>query len=130
MQYVAASAVIVFENVEFDVVDIHNVPWLRAPQIERALGYEKRDAIGQIYARNSDEFTDEMTQLVERDTPAAASRSASSAPAPATRSGCTPAANAPRRSACSRRSKADSRRNTRDSTCPSSLLRARLRPWR
>lgn len=61
-------AVLVFEDIEFDVVDIHNVPWLRSSQIERALGYEKQDAICQLYSRRADEFTVEMTQLVELDT--------------------------------------------------------------
>ncbi|VVE41772.1 hypothetical protein PCO31111_04213 [Pandoraea communis] len=68
MQNTASSAVLVFENVEFDIVDIRNVPWLRAPQIEAALGYEKRGAINTLYDRNADEFTDEMTQLVDLDT--------------------------------------------------------------
>jgi prophage antirepressor-like protein len=68
MQSTASTAVLVFENVEFDVVDIHNVPWLRAPQIEAALGYEKRGAINTLHDRNSDEFTDEMTQIVDLDT--------------------------------------------------------------
>lgn len=62
------TAILAFENIEFDVVDIHNVPWLRAPQIEGALGYEKRDAVGQLYARNADEFSAEMTQVVELTT--------------------------------------------------------------
>ncbi|MBN4667189.1 Bro-N domain-containing protein [Pandoraea nosoerga] len=68
MQNTTSSAVLVFEDVEFDIVDVHNVPWLRAPQIEAALGYEKRGAINTLYDRNFDEFTDEMTQLVELDT--------------------------------------------------------------
>lgn len=64
----SSGAVLVFDSTEFDVVDIHNVPWLRGPQIEGALGYEKRDAVSQIYARNADEFTDEMTQVMELPT--------------------------------------------------------------
>ncbi len=68
MQHPTETTVLAFEHIEFDVVDIHNVPWLRAPQIEGALGYEKRDAVGQLYARNADEFTDEMTQIVDLDT--------------------------------------------------------------
>lgn len=63
-----SSAVLVFENVEFDVVDVHSVPWLRGPQIAGALGYNRDDRLADLYARNADEFTAEMTQLVELDT--------------------------------------------------------------
>ncbi|APD36817.1 Bro-N domain-containing protein [Burkholderia pseudomallei] len=68
MQHTATNAVLVFENVEFDVVDIHNVPWLRGPQIAGALGYNRDDRLADLYARNADEFTDEMTELLELDT--------------------------------------------------------------
>ncbi|VWD38523.1 hypothetical protein BCO18430_06570 [Burkholderia contaminans] len=37
MQHLAASAVLVFENVDFDVVDIHNVPLPRGKQVAAAL---------------------------------------------------------------------------------------------
>lgn len=68
MQQPTSTPILVFENTEFDVVDIHNTPWLRAPQIEEALGYEKRYAIHTLYDRNADEFTDEMVQLTELPT--------------------------------------------------------------
>jgi len=64
----STSAVLVFENTEFDVVDLHNVPWLRLPQIEVALGYEKRGALNTLYDRNSDEFTEEMVRVVDLQT--------------------------------------------------------------
>lgn len=62
------NAVLTFENVDFDVVDIHNTPWLRGPQVAGALGYNRDDRLADLYARNVDEFTDEMTQVVELDT--------------------------------------------------------------
>jgi len=69
MQYLAESTVLAFENIEFDVVDMHNVPWLRGPQIGDALGYEKgRVSLHKLYDANADEFTDEMTQIIELDT--------------------------------------------------------------
>lgn len=68
MQNHADSTVLVFEDVEFDVIDIHNVPWLRGPQIAGALGYNRADRIADLHARNADEFTPEMTQLVDLDT--------------------------------------------------------------
>ena len=63
------NAVLTFENVDFDVVDIRNTPWLRGPQIGDALGYEKgRISIHKVYETNADEFTEDMTQLVDLDT--------------------------------------------------------------
>lgn len=68
MQQPTSTPVLVFEDTEFDVVDIHHTPWLRLPQIEVALGYEKRGAINTLYDRNADEFTDEMVRLAELPT--------------------------------------------------------------
>ena len=63
------NAILTFENTEFDVVDIHNVPWLRLPQIEGALGYASGGkALSTLYTRNADEFTEEMTQVLELPT--------------------------------------------------------------
>ena len=62
------NAILTFENTEFDVVDIHNVPWLRGPQIAGALGYNRDDRLADLYARNADEFTEEMTQVLELPT--------------------------------------------------------------
>ena len=63
------STILVFENTEFDVVDIHNVAWLRGPQIGGALGYsDPADAIQKVFTRNADEFTAEMTQVLELPT--------------------------------------------------------------
>ena len=63
------TSILTFENTEFDVVDIHNVAWLRGPQIGGALGYQDpADAVQKIFARNSDEFTEEMTQVLELPT--------------------------------------------------------------
>jgi len=63
------NAVLTFQNTTFDVVDIHNVPWLRGPQIGGALGYaDPSDSVQKIYSRNADEFTDEMTQVLDLPT--------------------------------------------------------------
>lgn len=63
------NAVLVFESTEFDVVDIHQTPWLRGQQVADALGYKNpRQAIDDLYSRNNDEFTDEMTKVVDLQT--------------------------------------------------------------
>lgn len=63
------NAVLVFENTEFDVVDIHQIPWLRANQIGSALAYsDPENSIRNLYNRNADEFTDDMTQVLDLPT--------------------------------------------------------------
>lgn len=63
------TAILTFQKTDFDVVDIHNVPWLRGKQIADALGYKNpSQAIDDIYSRNADEFSSEMTQIIELDT--------------------------------------------------------------
>lgn len=64
----STAAVLVFEDVEFDVVDLHGVAWLRVQQISVALGYSRSDQANDLYTRNADEFTDEMTRVVELQT--------------------------------------------------------------
>ena len=62
------STILTFESTEFDVVDIHNIAWLRGPQIADALAMRDRRGIHDLYTRNADEFTDEMTQVLELPT--------------------------------------------------------------
>ena len=65
----STNAVLVFESTEFDVVDLHNVPWLRGGQVVGALGYsDPADSLQKLYSRNADEFTDEMTQVLDLPT--------------------------------------------------------------
>lgn len=62
------TPVLVFHEVEFEVVDMQGLPWLRGPQVAGALGYNRDDRIADLYARNTDEFDDTMTQVVELNT--------------------------------------------------------------
>lgn len=65
----ANTNVLVFESTEFDVVDLHQIPWLRGLQVASALGYKNPSAdIQNLYDRNADEFTDEMTQVIDLPT--------------------------------------------------------------
>lgn len=54
-----------FHDVNFTVIDQNNQVWLKSTEIGKALGYEKHNAIAQIYNRNKDEFTENMTQVIE-----------------------------------------------------------------
>lgn len=65
----STNSVLVFENTELDVIDVHNVPWLRGYQIGKALDYsDPSQAISKLFDRNADEFTEEMTQVVDLQT--------------------------------------------------------------
>lgn len=64
----SGTTVLTFQETELDIVDIHNIPWLRLPQIGAALGYANQYHLQKVYAANADEFTDEMTRLMELPT--------------------------------------------------------------
>ncbi|PTQ86727.1 Bro-N domain-containing protein [Agitococcus lubricus] len=58
-----------FDNTVFEIIDFSGMCWLRGYQIGSALGYSQPDAaISKIYDRNADEFTDQMTTILELDT--------------------------------------------------------------
>ncbi|MGV6475032.1 BRO-N domain-containing protein [Azotobacter vinelandii] len=57
-----------FHNTQFDIVDRNGQPWLRLPQVGVALGYANPYKVQQVYERNADEFTTDMTSVVELDT--------------------------------------------------------------
>lgn len=58
-----------FRNTKLDITDIHGQPWLRGYQIGNALGYtDPAAAISKLFDRNTNEFTDSMTQLIELPT--------------------------------------------------------------
>ncbi|GAB1254580.1 BRO-N domain-containing protein [Desulfovibrio falkowii] len=42
-----------------------NQTWLRAADLARALGYRRPDILSKLYSNNADEFTPDMTQVVE-----------------------------------------------------------------
>lgn len=54
-----------FEDMELHVIERNGEVWLRNDEIAKALEYADADAINRIYARNADEFTDEMTCTVK-----------------------------------------------------------------
>ncbi|EBA5979886.1 hypothetical protein H5518_000023 [Salmonella enterica] len=53
-----------FHNTKFNVVNHNNQIWLSSKEIARALEMSKDDGVSQIYHRNSDEFTADMTQTL------------------------------------------------------------------
>lgn len=39
--------------------------WLTSTELSRALGYSRADAVTKIYDRNSDEFSSDMTKIID-----------------------------------------------------------------
>ncbi|WP_427838086.1 BRO-N domain-containing protein [Acinetobacter baumannii] len=60
-----SSLALRFNDVNFSPVQHNNQIWLTASELAKALGYAKSDAVTQIYERNKDEFTSEMTTTLK-----------------------------------------------------------------
>lgn len=54
-----------FNDFTFSPVIRDNQPWFKSSEIARALGYAREDTLSRLYDRNVDEFTGNMTQVVE-----------------------------------------------------------------
>ena len=54
-----------FNEITFSPVPHQNSLWIRAAELARALGYSDTRKIAHLYERNADEFTPEMSQLIE-----------------------------------------------------------------
>lgn len=62
------TTTLAFQAITFDIVDRLGQPWLRLPQIGVALGYANPHKVQQVYDRNTDEFNENMTAVVDLDT--------------------------------------------------------------
>lgn len=58
------STQLAFHETQFNVISHHNAIYLTAVEIAQALGYKKPDAVTQIYERNSDEFSVDMSETL------------------------------------------------------------------
>lgn len=54
-----------FNEFIFSPVTRDNQPWFKSSELARALGYKDENSVRRIYERNADEFTENMTQVVE-----------------------------------------------------------------
>lgn len=57
-----------FHEFEIKVIDRKGKPWMAGKDIGLALGYATKDAakqVNRLYQRNQDEFTEDMTQVIE-----------------------------------------------------------------
>lgn len=54
-----------FNDVTLTPITHQNSLWIRAAELARALGYGRENQVSRLYRSNADEFTPEMTQLIE-----------------------------------------------------------------
>lgn len=59
------NSIVKFEDKEFELVTVDGEPMMTLPQIVCALGASANQA-GNIYTRHADEFTPEMTKLIQQ----------------------------------------------------------------
>lgn len=59
------TASLCFNEFTFSPVILDNQPWFKSSEIARALGYAREDTLSRLYDRNADEFTENMTQVIE-----------------------------------------------------------------
>lgn len=54
-----------FNDITLTPISHQKSLWIRAAELARALGLSREDKVAQIYQRHADEFTSDMTQLIE-----------------------------------------------------------------
>ena len=59
------TASLCFNDFTFSPVIRNDQPWFRSSELARALGYRDENSVRRLYERNADEFTENMTQVVE-----------------------------------------------------------------
>lgn len=57
--------VLTFNDVTLSPISHQNNLWIRAVELAHALGYAQENSVSRIYRSNSDEFTLDMTQVIE-----------------------------------------------------------------
>lgn len=59
------ATTLIFNGVTLTPVTHQHGLWIRAAELARALGYAREELVSRIYQRNADEFTSDMTQVIE-----------------------------------------------------------------
>lgn len=54
-----------FNDVVLSPITHQNSLWIRAVELARALGYKQENSVSRLYRSNADEFTPDMTQVIE-----------------------------------------------------------------
>lgn len=59
---------LVFNNTPLSIINLNNQIWLSSSELAKILNYSDSSAITKIYSRNSNEFTNKMTEVVNLTT--------------------------------------------------------------
>lgn len=59
------SHALIFNGVTLSPIAHRNSLWIRSAELARALGYAQENSVSRIYRSNADEFTPDMTQVIE-----------------------------------------------------------------
>lgn len=59
------TTALTFNDVTLSPISHQNNLWIRAVELAHALGYAQENSVSRIYRSNSDEFTPDMTQVIE-----------------------------------------------------------------
>ena len=59
------SHALIFNGVTLSPITHQNSLWIRSAELARALGYKRPDILTKLYTQNADEFTPDMTQVIE-----------------------------------------------------------------
>ena len=59
------TASLCFNDFTFSPVTRENQPWFKSSELARALGYANANYVTRLYHRNEDEFSSDMTQVIE-----------------------------------------------------------------
>ena len=59
------TTALTFNDVPLSPISHQNSLWIRAVELAHALGYAQENSVSRIYRSNSDEFTPDMTQVIE-----------------------------------------------------------------
>lgn len=59
------SLTLSFNDVNFSPIQHDQQIWLSSGELAQALGYKQENAVSKIFNRNSDEFTEKMTQIID-----------------------------------------------------------------
>lgn len=59
------TTALTFNDVTLSPVQHQGSLWIRAAELARALGYSRENSVSRLYRNNADEFTPDMTQVLE-----------------------------------------------------------------
>lgn len=59
------ATTLTFNDVPLSPITHQNSLWIRSAELARALGYKRPDILTKLYTQNADEFTPDMTQVIE-----------------------------------------------------------------